>query len=542
MKKRTLIFSLLLVGILSVALSVGITMAKYFSTLEGETPFDLTIGTHNKYTYAVFDESTGALSIRNRKAVVVYDENNNPIELIDKDGTYELGTNGVVYELPTKDDASIAILENAAVPTDARTDGWDADRNTDNAFELQITSVSFDDNIKLQGNLKALFYHFEALQTVDFQNADFGAVTNLMECFDGCKSLTAVLFDENINTSKVTSMAKMFTGCGKLQTADISNFDFDSVTTMEQMFDACGSLFDDFSFVNGLNAPELTSISNMFSDCTSMTSINFNGIDTPKLESVSGIFIRCTSLTSVTFGAVSTPKLTDMTMMFFSCTALPSIDMSMFDTENVTSMNSTFYNCSGLTSLTLGDNFKTSSATNMNRMFSGCGNLTKLDIGYFDTSNVTNMCEMFNGCSKLTDLDVSHFVTSNVTNMSKMFGYVKVENLDISNFDVSSVTNMHAMFDYCSNIKVWDLSNFKPNANADMSYMFRGNEKLETIYVSDQFVITDEMNLTAMFMGCSSLTGGNGTTLSSTGGSTDGTYARIDTADTPGYFTLKTEN
>jgi len=38
-----------------------------------------------------------------------------------------------------------------------------------------------------------------------------------------------------------------------------------------------------------------------------------------------------------------------------------------------------------------------------------------------------------------------------------------------------------------------------------------------------------------MFNGCTSLVGGNGTTYNSS--HTDATYARIDRAGTPGYFT-----
>ena len=40
------------------------------------------------------------------------------------------------------------------------------------------------------------------------------------------------------------------------------------------------------------------------------------------------------------------------------------------------------------------------------------------------------------------------------------------------------------------------------------------------------------------FGGCNSLVGENGTSYSTTHGGIE--YARIDTAETPGYFTLKT--
>jgi surface protein len=85
-----------------------------------------------------------------------------------------------------------------------------------------------------------------------------------------------------------------------------------------------------------------------------------------------------------------------------------------------------------------------------------------------------------------------------------------LEELDISNFDTSSVTSMGYMFSYCSSLK--------------------------TIYVSEKFVTTSVTSSGYMFYRCNSIVGGNGTTFISD----SIRYARIDTADTPGYFTLKT--
>jgi len=121
----------------------------------------------------------------------------------------------------------------------------------------------------------------------------------------------------------------------------------------------------------------------------------------------------------------------------------------------------------------------------MSDMFDGCSGLTSLDLSSFDTSNVTHVGHMFNGCSKLTSLDLSSFDTNNVI---------------------------------------------------DTQYMFNDCSELTTIYVSHSWDITKILfNTTNMFSNCSNLVGGNGTTYNSS--YTDKTYARIDTTDTPGYFT-----
>ena len=68
-----------------------------------------------------------------------------------------------------------------------------------------------------------------------------------------------------------------------------------------------------------------------------------------------------------------------------------------------------------------------------------------------------------------------------------------------------------------------------------MYQMFYKCQTLKTIYVSDLWDTSKVTSSTDMFRGCTSLVGGNGTAYSSS--YTNKTYARIDTADAPGYLT-----
>lgn len=71
-----------------------------------------------------------------------------------------------------------------------------------------------------------------------------------------------------------------------------------------------------------------------------------------------------------------------------------------------------------------------------------------------------------------------------------------------------------------------------------MGYMFRGCSGLTTIYVSDSWS-TDSVSISSgMFSSCNNIIGGNGTTYNSS--YIDKTYARIDKAGAPGYFTAGT--
>ena len=124
--------------------------------------------------------------------------------------------------------------------------------------------------------------------------------------------------------------------------------------------------------------------------------------------------------TNLIFKDVDTSNVTSMPNMFYNCTALTSLDVSKFDTSNVTTMNGMFYSRSALTSLDV-SKFDTSKVTNMSWMFYYCKSITFLDVSKFDTSNVTNMSGMFGNCSALTSLDLSGWDTSNVINMNPMF-------------------------------------------------------------------------------------------------------------------------
>ena len=64
----------------------------------------------------------------------------------------------------------------------------------------------------------------------------------LHKWFDFMGSLTNIVGIENLNTSEVTSMNCMFTGCHSLTSIDVSTFDMSKVTDVYGMFSACTNL------------------------------------------------------------------------------------------------------------------------------------------------------------------------------------------------------------------------------------------------------------------------------------------------------------
>ena len=239
-----------------------------------------------------------------------------------------------------------------------------------------------------------------------------------------------------------------------------------------------------------------------------------------------------------------TSQVTNMRFMFFHASNLTSLNLSNFDTSRVTDMQYMFSYASNLTSLNL-SNFDTSKVTNMRYMFYGMSNLAILNLSSFDTSKVTNMNAMFYDVHSLTTLNLSNFDTSKVTNMSYMFyGMRNLTTLNLSSFDTSKVTDMEAMFANMSSLISLNLSNFDTSKVTSMGRIFFledkdiPKDKLERIYVNNDFNTDKLTNTYQMFGNRKKLRGGNGAYLANPF-MADKTWLRVDRPGVQGYFTRR---
>lgn len=121
---------------------------------------------------------------------------------------------------------------------------------------------------------------------------------------------------------------------------------------------------------------------------------------------------------------------------------------------------------------------------------------------------------MFYQCYYLESLNVSNFITNKVETFDHTFSRTKLKTLDLSSFDTSSASNM--------------------------AKMFGSNSDLTTIYVGDGWDVSSVTSSDGMFTEDISLVGGNGTVFDSN--YIDATYARVDSAETPGYLTYKSKD
>lgn len=256
---------------------------------------------------------------------------------------------------------------------------------------------------------------------------------------------------------------------------------------------------------------------NMFGNCTQLANVDLTNADASEVKSMNEMFKNCTALTEADVSMLNTPKLASISWMFWGCSKLQRIEFGEFNTSQVTTMGN---------------------------LFNGCHSLQTLDISNFNTGNVKNMSSMFSHCPAAATVDFSQLNTSSVTDMSQMFAYSNIAHLDLSQINTSSVENMSFMFTNCSSLTNLNLSGFDTSHVTNMQGMFNECHALEKVIVGSNWTTsaaTATDATSSMFKDCNALIGANGTTYANmkaqdNSKAQNGTYARIDTENTPGYL------
>ena len=294
--------------------------------------------------------------------------------------------------------------------------------------------------------------------------------------------------------------------------------------------------------LSNFDTSQATDMSYMFYWMSRLTALDVSNFDTSKATNMNKMFSRTDKLITLDLSNFDTSQVTDMSYMFDDADNLTTLDLSNFDTSKVTNMDHMFSNTYNLTTLDL-SNFNTSKVTNMDSMFFTSG-LTSLNLSSFNTSKVTNMDRMFSNTRKLITLDLSNFNTSKVTNMDSMFFTSGLTSLNLSSFNTSKVTDMSYMFYDMRNLTSLDLSNFDTSKVTNMNYMFYlddeniSKDKLEKIYVNNDFNTAKLTDTYQLFGNRKKLRGGNGSYLTNPS-TADKTWLRVDRPGVQGYFTRK---
>ena len=234
----------------------------------------------------------------------------------------------------------------------------------------------------------------------------------------GNVTIKNIVFDESFNTYAPTSLKDFFKNCTALET---------------------------ISGLKYLNTTNVTDMGYMFSGCSALTSLDLTNFNTSKVESMRDMFEDCSALESLNLTNFNTENVTDMYGMFYQCEKLSSLDLSKFNTEKVEDM-SWMFSYLKLSSLDL-SNFNTEKVREMYNMFSFCQKLSSLNLTNFNTEKVTNMGYMFNGCSDLTTIYASDkFIIAEFNNGYKMFYGCKLLKGALPKYDENLTSSDYANY------------------------------------------------------------------------------------------------
>ena len=327
-------------------------------------------------------------------------------------------------------------------------------------LENEENTIKMKFNYTLK-NCNVMFYNLHNITKIDLSNFDSSKVTTMYKMFQSCTSLTSINLD-NLDTSSVLTMEDIFAECFSLKFLYLNNFNTSSVENMNQMFYNCKLLTS--LNLNNFDTSSVTTMSGMFYGCNLLISLNLSNFNTSSVINMRKMFQGCKSLKTLDISNFNTSSATNMDRMFASCNSLLSLDLNSFNILNVTNMDFMFFECCSLTSLDL-NNFQTWSVKNMSNMFSGCQTLKSLDLKNFNTSNVNSMNQMFKNCTSLISLNIDNFDTSLVNNMNEMFSdCISLISLNLNNFDTKSITNITGIVNNCSSNLIYCINETKtPN-------------------------------------------------------------------------------
>ena len=112
----------------------------------------------------------------------------------------------------------------------------------------------------------------------DASFAQYTELTSTANWFDDCINLSTVQGLENLNTANVTDMHFMFSDCSSLKTLNLSSLDVSSVKSMRMMFQGCRGL--ESLVLSGWNTESVEDMYGMFMDCSALTTLNLSSFNT----------------------------------------------------------------------------------------------------------------------------------------------------------------------------------------------------------------------------------------------------------------------
>ena len=471
-------------------------------------------------------------------------------------------------------------------------------------------------------NMSYMFSDSASLTSIDLSMLDTGNVTNMSDMFFGCTSLTNIYFGELSENTDITNnlsasissisnsktpviiiilvpILLLIVGIGIYIAIKTNSFKKIEMTVGTLIIIITVVLLAIFLGTFGLNklmasvnqgnesnnqdtfyfsTKNVTDMSGMFSDCTSLTELDLSIFDTSSLEYLDYMFNNCFNLVTIyasekwDIGLILTDdtsnggigyyseRISDAYYVFDSCYSLVGDlgtsygysgyayaridggpgDPGYFSLKNRVIDNSSAKLLTGpgfqdiISSLSSfgsnGDarNFRPATLEEYNSAKSSLTDANVVSVG-MPKVYVWELSE-----DAMVYYSEAETIYMNLDSRG-MFEGRNFEKIDLSGFDSSKVKLMNRMFHDCHNLKEVDLSSFNTGNVTNLSNMFDGCQELTTVYVSNLWNVSNATG-DAMFYDSINLVGGAATIYDEN--NVDVSYAHIDGGSSnPGYFT-----
>ena len=172
--------------------------------------------------------------------------------------------------------------------------------------------------------------HFDNASYMCYNNARIDDLKNVIKVCSGASNMSNMFSNSNVlpgtldlselDTSNVTNMAGMFSGCSKLESVIFGTYDTQKNTNIQYMFQNCYKLINvDWG---GINTSNVTTANGVFYNCRELTSIDISNIDSSNFTMDALFFQGCTNLTKVIINRQDIFKMTATS--FFANTPIAS--------------------------------------------------------------------------------------------------------------------------------------------------------------------------------------------------------------------------
>lgn len=86
------------------------------------------------------------------------------------------------------------------------------------------------------------FYNNTNLTKINFYTSDLSNLCIVEKCFEHCKNLKEIIPPKNTDFPNLRNVSRVFYGCTKIETLDLSNLSFPKLKTIDKTFAACTNL------------------------------------------------------------------------------------------------------------------------------------------------------------------------------------------------------------------------------------------------------------------------------------------------------------